>query len=121
MNTGERTGLLNHPAPPGRNPLHGPCNGSRHPGADRSVEPSTVRQLASCPPTPAAGKDDDTYVVIVIDTVAGEVDAYGPMTLNQATEDMKVLREELDADLAEFDGIAVRILELRPASRRPRS
>ena len=69
----------------------------------------------------AAGKDDDTYVVIVIDTVAGEVDAYGPMTLNQATEDMKVLRAELDADLAEFDGIAVRILELRPASRRPRS
>jgi len=59
--------------------------------------------------------------MIVVDTLAGEVDAYGPMTLAQATVDMQVLRAELDADIAEFDGIAIRILELRHARRRPRS
>ena len=79
-----------------------------------------VRQLANCVPTPLAGRGADAaaYVMIVIDTVGGEVDAYGPTTLAQATSEMGVLRAELDADGAEFDGVAIKILQLLCTTRR---
>jgi nitrile hydratase len=112
VTAGERTGLLNRPAPPGRNPLHDRVTAGRRSGADRCVEPSTVRQLAGCPPTPAAGADD-ACVMVVVDTLADEVDAYGPMTLAEAVLDMRLLRAELDADAAAFRGVAIRILALR--------
>ena len=81
-----------------------------------------VRQLAQSPPTPVADRGSDAYIMIVIDTLAGEVDAYGPMPLAQAHLAMRRLRVDLEADGTEFGGVAIRILALRhgvPRRMRP--